>query len=128
MKILRNTFSKKERLTGEKEIELLYQKGYSFLVHPIVVYVLDAQDAAHSRILVSVSKRKFKKAVHRNLLKRRMREAYRLNKSELTRHSIIGFIYVANQLMPFDIIEKSVKEALERVSKAPLQAVGTIQR
>ncbi len=69
-----------------------------------------------SRILVSVPKRHFKRAVKRNLLKRRIREAYRLNKSLLSSLSVdIMFIYSSLQVEEYSRIEEDVKAILTKI-------------
>ena len=81
-----NTFPKKEHLYGEKVIENLHTTGSSFLVYPLRVVYLNVSQPDEQipvRVMIGVSKKKFKKAVDRNRAKRLMREAYRLNKSSL---------------------------------------------
>lgn len=71
----------------------------------------------------SVSKKNFKRAVMRNLLKRRMREAYRLNKEIVYQVFGMGgqlavmFIYAAREEKEYELIEKSMKQALLRLTK-----------
>lgn len=67
-----------------------------------------------SRIMVSVPKRHFKRAVKRNLLKRRMREAYRLNKNLIKGGPAdILFFYNETELCDFDKICTDIKAVLE---------------
>ena len=77
-----NTFSKEERLCSRKLIDLLFKNGSSFLLYPFrISYLLT--DSPHSfpvQVVINVSKKRFKRAVDRNLIKRRSREAYRLQK------------------------------------------------
>ena len=91
------TLSKAERLKSYKRIRILFAQGQKFKVFPLVVYFLLRDEKANSvegveevevvegvlQMGVSVGKRHFKRAVDRNLLKRRIREAYRKQKLEL---------------------------------------------
>ena len=71
-----------------------------------------------NRILVSVPKRHFKRAVRRNLLKRRIKEAYRLNKGIIDSLGVdIMFIYSSNQIADFSQIESDVKGILSKLAK-----------
>ena len=86
--IHRQTLSKAERLKSYKRIRILFAQGQKFKVFPLVVYFLlrDEEVERGEGVLqmgVSVGKRHFKRAVDRNLLKRRIREAYRKQKHEL---------------------------------------------
>ncbi|MCK4992675.1 MAG: ribonuclease P protein component [Bacteroidales bacterium] len=78
------SLSKNERLSSRKSISSLFETGRSIYAPPLrIIYKLEAEDPHALAMAVSVPKRLFKRAVDRNLLKRRIREAYRLNKSDL---------------------------------------------
>lgn len=94
----------------------------SFSVFPLrVVYLPVEELEADASILISVSKRRFKRAVKRNRVKRQIREAYRVNKHELLNalaekkcRLAIAFIYLSDQLTESSVIEE-VKIALARI-------------
>ncbi len=121
----RNTLSKRERLSWKRYIDQLFIKGHSFVAFPLrVVFLLldnNEQDSlSRSSILVSVSKKKFKRAVKRNRVKRLIREAYRIHKHELieTLNSknkvlFVAFIYMDAELHSFEHIEKSMNKAMQ---------------
>jgi ribonuclease P protein component len=104
------TFKKSERLSGKKSIKELFEKGSSFYLYPFkVVFLGNSQvECSQHRVLVSVSKRNFKKAPQRNLLKRRIKEAYRLNKAQLVTSEklLIAYIYTSKETLSFKEIEK----------------------
>ena len=108
------TFRKSERLKKEKHIQELFTKGSSFYLFPFKVLLLPVPDIETIRshqVLISVSKRNFPKAVDRNTLKRRIREAYRLEKAKLPSevHYHIGLLYTHKEILPFaDIFVKMV--------------------
>ncbi|MFA6767700.1 MAG: ribonuclease P protein component, partial [Parabacteroides sp.] len=81
----RFTLSKEERLSWKRHIDVLFEKGESFISFPLrIVYLpVTKQMPTCVSILVSIPKKRFKKAVKRNLLKRQVREAFRLNKYNL---------------------------------------------
>lgn len=122
-----NSLHKSERLDKKKLIEKLFSGGArSFSVFPLrVVYLaLDNVQDEHAAILVSVSKRRFKRAVKRNRVKRQIREAYRLNKQPLLQtlkehnlHIAIAFIYLSDELTDSSLITERMKTALSRISE-----------
>lgn len=122
-----NTLRKPERLNRKKIIEKMFAGGSrSFSVFPLrVVYLSVEELEAPASILVSVSKRRFKRAVKRNRVKRQIREAYRMNKHELLRvleekqcRLAIAFIYLSDQLVESSIIENRMKTALARIAES----------
>lgn len=119
-----NTLRKPERLNRKKLIEKMFAGGSrSFSVFPLrVVYLPVEESDAPVSILVSVSKRRFKRAVKRNRVKRQIREAYRMNKQELLsvlaqRQSrlAVAFIYLSDELVDSSVIEERMKTALARI-------------
>lgn len=119
------SFPKSERLTGKKKIGVLFEKGRtdvrSFYLFPFRVIYHQATDEAAERpaVLINVSKRQFKRAVDRNLIRRRVREVYRLNKALLNQGDSppteIAFLYIAKTKATFEEIEKGMKRALKKV-------------
>jgi len=118
------TFHKEERLRSQKIIGELFTFGESFLAYPLKVVFLksDSPESYPVQVAFTVSKRNFKKAVKRNLLKRRMREAYRLNKTSFYEelaaknlHIAIMFVFIGKDVVEYPAIEKGMKSALKKV-------------
>lgn len=118
-----HTFPKIEHLYGDKNIENLYANGKSFLVYPLrIVYLAVENEEIPVRVMVSVSKKKFKRAVNRNKIKRLMRETYRLNKNELITFSVeqqlkihIAFQYIATEIETFQTLNVKMQTALGKI-------------
>jgi len=120
MGLSKYSFSKKEKLTGKKKIEGLFKKGSSFYLGDFQVRHLRSDDIGSHQILISVPKRNFKRAVDRNLLKRRIRESYRLNKQLIDNGAessalFIGFIYLSKEILSFHDIQAQLIKCLERL-------------
>ena len=121
-----DTLRKSERLNKKKVIEKMFEGGSrSFSVFPLrVVYLPVEELEAPASILISVSKRRFKRAVKRNRVKRQIREAYRVNKHKLLSvldekqcRLAIAFIYLSDQLVESSLIEDRMKTALARIAE-----------
>ncbi len=124
---MRQTFTKAERLNSKKTIDQLFKKGSektnSVFLYPFRVVCLfqPSNEKKTISIIISVSKRLFKKAVDRNLIKRRIREAYRLNKNliysdeSIIFPSDIAFIYVGKEILTFEQIENKMKVVLKKI-------------
>lgn len=122
-----NTLHKTERLSRKKVIEKMFAGGSrSFSLFPLrIVYMPVEELDAPVSILVSVSKRRFKRAVKRNVMKRRIREAYRLNKQPLLEavqqnncRLAVAFIYLSDHLFDYSLIADRMQLALQRMSEA----------
>ena len=118
-----NTLPKAERLCGKKGIERLLAKGRHGNSGQIRYIYMADNGLDYCRLLVSVPKKNFKRAVKRNLLKRRMREAYRLNRQLLveklgaqTKELDLALIYSAKELHSYKTIENVIRKVLEQVS------------
>lgn len=111
------TLPKSERLSGLTRVTELFTHGKSGSCGCIRYRFLKRDDIAPSRIVVSVPKRNFKRAVKRNLLKRRLRESYRLQKDLLGPGYDILFIYTSRDVLPFDVIIADMAQVLTRVAE-----------
>lgn len=104
-----------ERLRSKKEIGQLFELGRSSSRKPLRVVRVEGEANA---ILVSVPKRLFKRAVDRNLLKRRIREAYRLNRQLLgERKYRFAILYTSSTIATYDTIEASLCSIFAELSK-----------
>lgn len=110
------TLPKSERLSGLTGVSALFSHGKSYSHGCLRCKVLPRQDQADaSRIVVSVPKRLFKRAVKRNLLKRRIREAYRRQKGLLTAPVDILFIYSAPEVLPYEVVYADMTALLSQL-------------
>lgn len=100
-----------KRLKSQKKIERLFISGKRIQSFPLkAVYFIDRNEPTGFQIAVSVPKKLIKKATERNLLKRRMREAFRVHQHKLNLNSKIEimFIYSAKEILEFEKIEKAM--------------------
>jgi len=120
----RFTFKKNERLCSLKAIEDLYQNGSSFHTNNYKFIFKSNKEIQPSpcQVVFSVPKKSFKRAVDRNLLKRRMREAYRAHKHVLYMHLMekqtqlhLLIIYTPKEIAAFEEIIKTMLKGLENL-------------
>ncbi|OAQ40579.1 ribonuclease P protein component [Pedobacter psychrophilus] len=112
-----NSFKKEERLCNKKLLATLFNNGSSFLLYPYRVtwqFSKSALGLFPVQIVIGVPKKRFNHSVDRNLLKRRMKEAYRLNKNlklypyliDSNFNLILGLNYVGKEILDYAFIQK----------------------
>ena len=117
------TFSKAERLCSNILIENLFKSGSSFHKPPFkFVWLENSESHVPVKTVISVPKRSFKKAVDRNLLKRRIREAYRKNKASLyaslpEKKIHLMIVFTGKSIIEYKDIEEKIIEGLQRLVK-----------
>ncbi len=119
-----NTFPKSERLCGKIRISKLFSEGKTFIVYPfhIVYQITNEKTDASIRVLISISKKRHKKATDRNRIKRQIRETYRLNKHNLYAYCneedinlILAINYISDKKEDFHMMNHKMSVALKKV-------------
>lgn len=119
------TFRKAERLCSKKSIETLFAgSSRAISVYPLraVYRPQSPQSEEPVRLLISVSKRRFRHAVDRNRTKRLIREAYRHNRELLTsklgeQHIDLALIWMSDSLSDYPTIESKLQTLLSRIAE-----------
>lgn len=111
------TFKKEERLCNKAIIDGLFRSGSSFLCYPYKVsWAFTDRFSVPAQVVFAAPKKRFKHAVDRNLIKRRMREAYRLHKQQqlydqltaMDKHLALSLVYVGTEVLDYVTIEKKM--------------------
>jgi ribonuclease P protein component len=128
MQSIMNTFKKEERLCSKKNLDLLFKNGSSFLLYPFrVTHLFVAELHQYPvQVVVNVAKKRFKRAVDRNLIKRRTKEAYRTQKQELFYSTLtdcdelllLSVQYIGNDISDYAVFEKKMSLVFKKL--APL--------
>ena len=120
------TFTKEERLASKKTINDLINNGNSFINYPFKIIWKNTELSSMSpaQIVINISKRNFRNAVKRNLLKRRIREVYRKHKhflykylSEKNKQIAIMVLFIGREVLDYYEIETKLIESLEVIIK-----------
>lgn len=124
------SFTKSERVCGRGECNALFTGSESLFCFPFKVIYRLSGSGEGLRVLISAPKRYHKRAVRRNKIKRRTREAFRLNKhiyyeaasaAEGDRSVDLCLIYISKKQECYDVIDKSVRRAISEVTKIVCQ-------
>ena len=113
-----NCLCKEERLCGKTTVAALLKNGHwGGTSHIKYCWAPRAEDAEFSRIMTGVPKKFFKRAVKRNLLKRRMREAYRTQKALAASPVDVMFVYNSPEVADYEVIRKEIATILGKISR-----------
>lgn len=120
-----NGFPLKEHLKNKSIIDRLYATGASATAFPLRAVFMELPcDSPHTTasILISVAKRRFRHAVDRNLIKRRIREAYRLNKQPFiatlnaeNKKMAVAIIYIDTKHNSTEFLKKKMQKLLSSI-------------
>ena len=118
--LMSQSFHKTERLKSKIIFDELIASGSTVKKHPFILVwkKLNEEQAQHIRIAFSVSKKRFPLAVDRNQMKRKIREVYRLKKSDiydkLTNNFAVLLIYTSKEKMKSDVLKNKLILVFER--------------
>ena len=119
--------NKDEKLTSRTAINLLFGEGKSLMAFPVrAAYRLRPAGEHPVQFLISIPKKRIRRAVNRVMLRRRIREAYRLNRRDLLLAKLdgkncgvdIAFVYLDNSPAPYDVINEKMRLLLSRIATA----------
>ena len=121
----RFVFPKREHLKSKSAIDNLYANGSSVTAFPLRAVFLSSKaepDAPTAAILISVAKRRFRHAVDRNLMKRRIREAYRQNKhpfieelQKSDKQMAVAILYIDNRHSSTQFLQRKMQKLLSAI-------------
>lgn len=127
---MKQTFKKSERLTNKKDIDAIFEKGLVVKNFPLLVKHLpvDFEDGEALKVVISVPKRRIRKATDRNRIRRQMKEAFRLNKTGLKEvlkkrqlSLALFFVYTGKENPDYALIEGKIKLILKELNNTYLK-------
>lgn len=112
-----NRLPREERLRGLTTVSKLFANGESGFSFPIRYVWSRGCDTDTSSILFTVPKRFHKRANRRNTLRRRVKEAYRLNNESMPKGLNVALIYSTKEVLEYSRIERAITKVIEQISK-----------
>ncbi len=110
------------RLKSKKLITRVFSEGKAVKAYPVLAIVLQCEDDSPWKAGFSVARKRLPRAVDRNLIKRRMREALRLNFSKYLsdKHQGLAFmlIYADHKVNDYQVLERSVCRILKELKES----------
>ncbi len=128
--------NKSEKLRSRIAIDHLFDDGVSLMAFPLrAAFRLRPRGENPVQFLISIPKKRIRKAVNRVTLRRRTREAYRLNRNELLLAQLeqldlgvdIAFVYLDSKPAPYSVINDKVTTLLTRIAQAAIDQSSTPQ-
>ncbi len=128
---------KDEKLCSRTAVDLLFGEGKSLMAFPLrAAYRLRPRGEHPVQFLISIPKKRIRHAVGRVTLRRRVREAYRLNRRELLQAPLaqtawgvdIAFVYLDSSLAPYSVINEKMISLLNRIAQAAAQEQPTVNQ
>lgn len=116
------TLPRTERLRSLGAVRRMFESGESGFIFPFrYVWFAEADVIPSVEVMFSVPKKFHKRANRRNLLRRRTKEAYRLQK-QIVRMSAnanldLALIYSSKELLPYKTVANAVRKILEAVTQ-----------
>lgn len=116
------SFKKSEKLCSKKIIDKLFSEGETFLSYPLKIGFIELENSFESpaQAAFTVGKRNFKLAIQRTHIKRKIREAYRLNKHILykglgDKHVAVFFIFIGKNIPDYTLVESAMKKGIDKL-------------